>query len=299
MVWRYSSTGGWCSTGTEWARATEDSGTDEPPSSTNHCVRHRGRESTGRRRGPDVAPGLSGPGHARRTRAPGTSVRRRTVQQFLEELHTLDHPGTGTGEVRVGVDGDDPAEARRLGDGPGARAACATAPSRSNPHGMKIVMSTSAPAISSQVRRRDRAPATARTGTPPAASTWSGTQCPALNGGSCHSRTSTRGRRRPRTRCRTASTRARKVLHQRVCARARCPSPPPPSRCTQSPRRAGPGRARRPARGTRSRRALPPPRPTAPRRPGRGPAPGSDQGRWPGSGRHRACRWTPPPPPGR
>ena len=134
---------------------------------------------------------------------------RRTVQQFLEELHTFDHPGPGTGEVRIGIDGDDPPEARRLGRArrPGA---CATAPSRSNPHGMKTVMSTSAARISSQVSRRDRAPATARTGTPPAASTWSGTQCPALNGGSCHSRTSTRGRRRPRTRSRTASTRARK-----------------------------------------------------------------------------------------
>src|SRR5580700_6480909 len=100
MVWRYSSTGGWCSTGTEWARATEDSGTNEP-STGNHCVRHLDRESTGRARGSD---GVGGSGQTRSCAQDPRSGKvrgRRTVEQFLEELHAVDHPWTRTGKVRV------------------------------------------------------------------------------------------------------------------------------------------------------------------------------------------------------
>ena len=46
----------------------------------------------------------------------------------------------------------------------------------------------------------------------------SGTQWPALNGGSGHSRTSTRGRGRPCTRSRTASSRARRSAINRSAA---------------------------------------------------------------------------------
>ena len=133
------------------------------------------------------------------------------VQQPLEEFHALHHPRSRTGEVRIGVDGDDATEARQPPGRARSAGACATAPARSKPHGMKMVTSTCSRLISSQ-----REPARAGTGFArgparlPPPSTWSGTQCPALKGGSDHSRTRTRGRSCSRTRRRTASTRARR-----------------------------------------------------------------------------------------
>ncbi|HEY6327221.1 MAG TPA: hypothetical protein VIW73_11985 [Candidatus Cybelea sp.] len=62
--------------------------------------------------------------------------------------------------------------------------------SRSNPHGATITACGSAAAIASHSRRCEFAPGCAKIGAPPASSTSSGIQCPALIGGSVHSSTS-------------------------------------------------------------------------------------------------------------
>ena len=59
---------------------------------------------------------------------------------------------------------------------------------------MKATTSGWALATSSQLTARDGAPGTLSTGSPPAATTMSGTQWPPQNGGSDHSRASVRGR---------------------------------------------------------------------------------------------------------
>src|ERR1700677_3456049 len=75
--------------------------------------------------------------------------------------------------------------------------ACSTAPARWNPHGATTTRSGPAAAISAQLVGTDAWPGRAATASPPAATTRSGTQCPALNGGSTHSTTATFGRPRP------------------------------------------------------------------------------------------------------
>ena len=68
------------------------------------------------------------------------------------------------------------------------------ASSASNPHAATTTSSGSRARAASHVVRCDRSPGRPRTSSPPASATISGTQCPALNGGSTHSATKTRRR---------------------------------------------------------------------------------------------------------
>jgi hypothetical protein len=77
--------------------------------------------------------------------------------------------------------------------------ACSTAPPRWKPHGATTIMSGAAALMLSQLVSAERAFERAATGSPPAARTRSGTQCPAVNGGSTHSTTAPRGWERPAT----------------------------------------------------------------------------------------------------
>src|SRR5258708_8835030 len=72
--------------------------------------------------------------------------------------------------------------------------------------------SGAAAAMSAQLAGPDGGPGRAAAGRPPAALTRSGIQCPAVNGGSTHSTTATRGRPRPATLAATRARRARREL---------------------------------------------------------------------------------------
>ena len=72
--------------------------------------------------------------------------------------------------------------------GRGARAHSSTVSARWNPQGMRMSISGSTSATASQVVSRDRSPSAPSTSQPPARRTCSGTQWPAANGGSSHSR---------------------------------------------------------------------------------------------------------------
>src|SRR6185503_5217225 len=68
-----------------------------------------------------------------------------------------------------------------------------------NPHGASTSTSGAAATTTDQSTGSVCAPATPSTSVPPAAATWSGTQCPTGQTGSSHSSTTTRGRGRPAT----------------------------------------------------------------------------------------------------
>ena len=98
------------------------------------------------------------------------------------------------------------------------------------PHGMRTMISGSQWATSSQPTTVDGRASRPRPSTPPASRTISGTQWPALKGGSSHSIANTRGRAvAARARAATLSKRERSPA---TTARARSSTPAAPPTCS-------------------------------------------------------------------
>ena len=108
--------------------------------------------------------------------------------------------------------------------------ASSTDPARSYPHGAHTTTSGSSASASDHVTRTDFSPTVPMVGRPPAVVTISGTQWPGANGGSVHSRSSTRGGGvvRHATSARTASSRCSSEATSR-CARSPWPVAEPSS----------------------------------------------------------------------
>ena len=116
------------------------------------------------------------------------------MQDGGEGLDAVDQSWAGAHDEAVGVDGPDRQGRRRGANGP-AWQQRRRGGSRTEPRPPRRV----GPASGGQVVSTDRAAGARRDRLSAGCVTRSGTQCPAVNGGSTHSTTATRGRGRPAT----------------------------------------------------------------------------------------------------
>lgn len=159
------------------------------------------------------------------------------VQYFGDDLQRLDDPRSGPVDVLIAVDdrgaarlhGAEPLPARIAGEQLGVLAsssASSTARSRAKPQGLIMIASGSAASRSSHSNRSEGPRGAPITGAPPASSTCSIVQCPAVMNGSAHSITAMDARGSPAARSATESMRRHSAATS-AAARSGTPSASP------------------------------------------------------------------------